>query len=396
MRSSTRCCCATSRTRRGAARSAALAAGSAAESIAASGGEAPFTHGPVRRQRDVRRPAAGTVPRRRPAAARLRQPADRAAAGGRGAGALRRDAAAQAARRRRRAAAERGAVHRPAGATACSARTCEFSGGRVRARGGQWIKRGPERCRALHAHGSGVPGARTAQRPGAARGLLPRPAQLLRRAAGAARERARAVLACAAWATSISCTASDQELRVLQRRARALHQHGDDGDAAGSCGLGRARERPGGERRGWPVQLRRDGARAAGRALDPVRARHAHPPRAHHLQHRVELRSRDHPAAPARHRHHRIRHRGPARRHGRGSDRRAAERRRLALPGAAAGARPGGRQDRARITRSRKLTATIFRNAWPARSRLTGRGDSSASIRSAPTSPTRRSRWRAP
>src|SRR6267154_2125608 len=97
------------------------------------------------------------------------------------------------------------------------------------------------------------------------------------------------------------------------------------------------------------IQLRRHGARPAGGTLDPVRARHPHAPRPHHLQHRVELRSPDHSAAPARSRGHRVRHRRPARPHRRGDHRGAPERRGLALSGRAALARPVGGQDPRRL-----------------------------------------------
>ncbi len=92
-----------------------------------------------------------------------------------------------------------------------------------------------------------------------------------------------------------------------------LRQHHHDGDAAGRGGIGRARGRADGVGCRRPVQLRRHGARAPRSALDPVRARHAYPSRANHLQHSLELRPRDHPAPSARHRGHRIRRRRPAR-----------------------------------------------------------------------------------
>ena len=86
------------------------------------------------------------------------------------------------------------------------------------------------------------------------------------------------------------------------------------------------------------------------------------PSRPHHLEHPVELRPRNHPTPSARHRHHRIRCRRPARPHGRGSDHRAAEHHRLTLPGGAAVAGAGGRQDPRRTTAFRQVSATTCRN----------------------------------
>ena len=165
----------------------------------------------------------------------------------------------------------------------------------------------------------------------------------------------------------------------------------------GRCGLGRAGERPGGERRRRPVQLRRHGARAArrrarscacarrapttGRTTSNIVWNYAHETIPRHLRDIVD---------------HRVRHRRPARPHRRGGDRGAAERRRLALPGAAAGARQGRRQDRARDYRIPdalpRQPAAAPERGLRARAR---RAASSASIPSAPISPPRRSRSRA-
>ena len=112
----------------------------------------------------------------------------------------------------------------------------------------------------------------------------------------------------------------------------------------GRRGVGHARGRPGGERRRRSIQLRRHGACAARRPLDPVRARDAHPPRPHHIQHHLGLGPRDDAAPPARHRGHRVRHRRASRPDRRRGHRRAPRGRRLALPGRScwrAPARPG-------------------------------------------------------
>jgi hypothetical protein len=74
-----------------------------------------------------------------------------------------------------------------------------------------------------------------------------------------------------------------------------------------------ARQRTRRERRRRPVQLRGNGARAARGALHPVRASVARIARSGHIEHSVELRLRHHSAAPARHRRHGVRYRGPAR-----------------------------------------------------------------------------------
>ena len=115
----------------------------------------------------------------------------------------------------------------------------------------------------------------------------------------------------------------------------ALHQLRNDGDARRRARLGRPRGRPRRERRRRAVQLRRAGARPAGRPLDHRRARDARERRGARIEHPLELRPRDDPAPPARHRADGVRHRGhprPERCRGRGRDDRD---RRLALPGGA-------------------------------------------------------------
>ncbi len=61
--------------------------------------------------------------------------------------------------------------------------------------------------------------------------------------------------------------------QAARARQGALHQQRHDGDAARRRGVGRARGRPGRERRRRPIQLRRPGLRAGGRALDHHAAR---------------------------------------------------------------------------------------------------------------------------
>ena len=118
------------------------------------------------------------------------------------------------------------------------------------------------------------------------------------------------------------------------------------------------------ERRRRPVQLRRDGARAAGRALDPVRARDARVARRGVVEHSVELRPRDDSAPPARHRRHRVRHRRSARPNGSRGRRGAAGDHGRALPGALRRAtRSTPASCRATIA-SRTLRATIIRSTW--------------------------------
>ena len=127
---------------------------------------------------------------------------------------------------------------------------------------------------------------------------------------------------------------TDQELRVLQRRAARCINTTMMVTLLGAAVSDALADGAGGERCRRPVQLRRHGACAAGGALDPVPARHPHARRTHHLEHHLALRPRDDSASPARHRDYRIRHRRPACRHRRGGHRGAAERRGLALPGA--------------------------------------------------------------
>jgi acyl-CoA hydrolase len=92
----------------------------------------------------------------------------------------------------------------------------------------------------------------------------------------------------------------DHDLKILQRRGNLRWPGG----------------RPGGERRGRPIQLRRDGACAAGSALDPLRARDAHQEWPRDVERHLELRPLHDPAPSARHRHHRIRRCRSARPHG--------------------------------------------------------------------------------
>src|SRR2546421_511604 len=221
-----------------------------------------------------------------------------------------------------------------------------YRAGILRRRG---VDRGrPRRSREPRTPGGRVPGKRAGERPGAACRVLPGSARILRGAARAARERAGAVRHARGGVREPAVWGRPGAAHPAAAR-RALHQHHHDGDAAGSRGLRCAGERAGGERRRRSIQLRRHGARPARCALDPVRARHPHAPGPHHVQHRVELRSPDHSAAPARSGGHRVRHRRPARPHRRGDHRGVAQCRGLALSGRAAVARPGGGQDPRRL-----------------------------------------------
>src|ERR1700686_2679747 len=186
----------------------------------------------------------------------------------------------------------------------------EFADARVRAAGGEWVAANL---------------ADPAHRPGAACRVLSGSARILCGVARAARKRAGAVRHARRGVRQPAVRRRPGAAHPAAAR-RALHQHHHDGHAAGSCGLRCAGERAGGERRRRSIQLRRHGARVAGRALDPVRACHPHAPRPHHFKHHLELRAPDHSAAPARSGGHRVWHRGPARPHRRGDHHRAAQR----------------------------------------------------------------------
>ena len=128
-------------------------------------------------------------------------------------------------RRRRRPAPERGAVRRRCschGVFREDVRVPRRAGARARRRSGSrptWATRG---ARARLARG--VPRARIAQRPGAARRLLPRAARLLRRAARAAGERARAVRHARRRLRQPAVRRRPGAARPAAAR-RALHQH---------------------------------------------------------------------------------------------------------------------------------------------------------------------------
>ena len=99
-----------------------------------------------------------------------------------------------------------------------------------------------------------------------------------------------------------------------RRPARcALHQQRDDGDRRRRPRLRRARRRA--RRLGCrrPVQFRRPGACAAGRAIDHRSAGGARERRPPRIEHPLQLRPRDDPAAPARHRADRVRRGGSSR-----------------------------------------------------------------------------------
>ena len=306
-----------------------------------------FTARAVRRQRDVRRPAARAVSRRHPAPARLRLPRASSGCCPPAAGdALRCRLPRGAVRSRRSARVWMQRSSRSCSATGSCAPRIEFADGRVRVRGGPWIAADlgdragraqlARQClgrelrngqvlhagfflgpRGFYAALRELPDIERAQFEHARRAAR-QPA--LRRRPGAARPAAP---------------------------RRALRQHHHDGDAARRCRLGwldngQVVSGVGGQYNFVAMAHALPGARS----ILCVRATRTQPG-AHHLQHRVELRARDHPASPARYRDHRVRGRRPAWPHRRGSDRRAAQHRRLALPGGTAGARQGGRQDRA-------------------------------------------------
>src|SRR5215471_8518008 len=169
------------------------------------------------------------------------------------------------------------------------------------------------------------------RRRAAARGVLPGLARLLPRAAGDAASRARQ----AAHGRGLL------RQRALRRRGGqapragqgALRQQRHDGDLARRRDLGRAGERPGGERRRRAIQFRRAKLCAGRRALDHPAARDAHGQAAHDLEHFVELRPHHDSAPSARHRGDGIRHRRFARQERPRRDRGHARDRRFAFPG---------------------------------------------------------------
>ncbi len=109
----------------------------------------------------------------------------------------------------------------------------------------------------------------------AARRFLPRAARLLRRAARTRRGGTRRFDMTRISYTN-SCYGADYALKVAQRRHARFINTTMMVHRARRRGLGRARQRPGRQRRRRPVQLRRHGARAARGALDPAGAQHAH------------------------------------------------------------------------------------------------------------------------
>ena len=287
---------------------------------------------------------------------------------------------------------ERGGVRRAAASRRVS-RGVEFAGGRVRAPGGEWIarrSRRPARPRALGGECLGRE-LRNGQLLHAGFFLGPRGFYAALRELPES-ERAQFGMRGVGFVNQLY--GADQELRILQRRdARCVNTTmmvtllgAAVSDALES---GQVVSGVGGQYNFVAMAHALPGARSI-LCLRATRTA----PRPHHFQHRLELRPRDDSAPPARYRHHRIRHRGPARPHRRGDHRGAAERRRFALPAGAAGARAGRRQDPRPLPHSgsvrNNLPQRLERALQPTVSAAT-----SVSIPSAQISPPRRSCSRA-
>ncbi len=163
--------------------------------------------------------------------------------------------------------------------------------------------------------------------------------------------------------------------RALWRRGRQaarprrcpLHQQRDDGDPDGGCDFRRPGKRPGRQRRRRPVQFRGAGVRACRRALDPHRRGDAAGRRQAAVEHPLELWPRDHSAASARYRRHRIRRRRSQGKFRRRCDRGDAWRLRTPASRPNWRGRPGMPASCRRIFRSRRRIGRIFRSGSRAR-----------------------------
>ena len=257
---------------------------------------------------------------------------------------------------RRRPAARRARLRRAARRRRLAQRT-PLRGRPHRVAGRRAHRGGSRQSRGARRRCARVPGPRAAGRHGHARRIPARPARLLRGAVGAARIRAAAVRHArrgfhqpAATATTTRCASPQRSHARFVNTTMMLTTLG----AAISDGLadGRVVSGVGGQYNFVAMAHALPGARSvlcvrATRRKDGALT----------LQHRHQLRPLHHPAPPARHRHHRVRHRRPARPHRRRMRRRHARHRRLALPGATARAR------RSAPTRSTPVTASRPRGA---------------------------------
>jgi hypothetical protein len=178
----------------------------------------------------------------------------------------------------------------------------------------------------------------------------------------------------------------DETARSSRPCWRAFRQHHDDGDIAGCRRFRRACRWTRRQRRGRPVQFRGAGVCVARCALDPDAGCHARQTWARDVEHRVELRARNHSAPSARCVCHGIWRGRCARQKRCGGDRRDALHRGFAFPAGFARAREGRGKDRRRLMKFPLRSARTRRIASIVRWGLCASADCCRHSPSAPTS----------